>query len=125
MGDVHGLLSTADEVCGWTKRKCRHGETCWWDEGVRKALEDKKERFKEWKRDMSVEAKLEYKKANKSAKQSETIARKHAPDKLMKQMEVDASSKKIFKIAQQSMKDRKDVNGHECVRDRFGKLCID
>ena len=35
---------------------------------MRKTLEDKKDRFKEWKRDMSVEAKLEYKKAKKFCK---------------------------------------------------------
>ena len=30
----------------------------------------------------------------------------------------------MFKIAKQSMKDRKDVIGNGCIRDRFGKLCI-
>ena len=44
---------------------------------------------------------------------------------LIKVMEVDVSSKKSFKIAKQSMKDRKDVIGNRCVRDRFGKLCMD
>jgi hypothetical protein len=36
------VLAAADEVCGWTKSKCRHGETCWWDESVKWASEDKK-----------------------------------------------------------------------------------
>ena len=39
-------------------------------------------------------------------------------------MEVDLSSKKKFKIAKQSIKDRKDVMGNVCVRNRFDKLCI-
>ena len=119
------VLATADKVCGWTKGKCRHGETWWWDEGVRKVLEDKKERFREWKRDMTVEAKAEYKKAKKSAKQAVATAIKNASDTLMKEMEVDVSSKKMFKIAKQSRRDRKDVIGNGCVRDRFGKLCTD
>ena len=113
------MLATADKVCGWTKGKCRHGETWWWDEGVRKVLEDKKERFREWKRDMTVEAKAEYKKAKKSAKQAVATAMKNASDKLMKEMEVDVSSKKMFKIAKQSRRDRKDAIGNGCVRDRF------
>ena len=117
------VLTSADEVCGWTKGKCRHGETWWWDEGIRKALEEKKERFKEWRSDMSVAAKFEYKKAKKSAKRAVAIARKQATDKLMKEMEVDVSLKKMFRIAKQSVKDRKDVMGNGCVRDRFGKLC--
>jgi hypothetical protein len=43
------VLAAAGEVCGWTKGMCRHGETWWWDESVKRTLEDKKERFKEWK----------------------------------------------------------------------------
>ena len=62
-------------------------------------------RFKKWKRDMSVEAKLEYKKANKCAKQAVAITRKQASDKLMKEMEIDVSSKRTFKIAKQTMID--------------------
>ena len=61
---------------------------------------------KEWIRDMSVEARLEYKKAEKSAKQAAAVARKEASDKLMKKMEVDVSLRKMFKIAKQSMNDR-------------------
>jgi hypothetical protein len=57
------VLAAADEVCGWTKGNCRHGETWWWDEGVRGALDDKRERFKEWKRDKTADAK--YNKAKK------------------------------------------------------------
>jgi hypothetical protein len=45
------------------------------------------------------------------------------PDKLMKEMEVVVSLN-MFKIAKQSVKDRKDVIGNRCIRDRFGKLCI-
>ena len=74
-----------------------------------------KQRFKECKRDMSVEATLEYTKAKKSAKWAIAIARKQASDKLMKEMEVDVSLTKMFKIAMQSMKDRKDVLWNGCV----------
>ena len=42
------VLKVADEVCGWTKGRCRHGETWWWNENVRAAVEEKKARFKEW-----------------------------------------------------------------------------
>lgn len=125
------VLTTADEVCGWTKGKCRHGETWWWHEGVRMALEDKKKKFKEWKRKKGKqrkemeEAESEYKEAKKSAKRAVAIAMKEASDKLMKEMEADVSSKKMFKVARQSVKDRKDVIGNGCVRDKFGKLCVD
>jgi hypothetical protein len=118
------VLAAADEVCGWTKGKCRHGETWWWDEGVKRALEDKKEKFKEWKRDKTEDAKSKYNKAKKFAKRAVTIAMREASERLMKEMENDKSSKIMFKIAKQSMKDNKDVVGNGCVRDRSGKLCM-
>ena len=104
------VLDTADEVCGWTKGKGRHGETWWWDEDIRKVLEDKKERFRQWNKDRTVEAKSEYKKAKRSAKQAVAIAMKKASDKLMNEMEADESLK-MFRIAKQSIKDRKDMMG--------------
>jgi hypothetical protein len=112
------VLAAADEVCGWTKGKCRHGETWWWDESVKRALEDKKEKFKEWKRDKTADAKSKYNKAKKFAKRAVSIAMREASERLMKEMENDKSSKIMFKIAKQPMKDNKDVVGNGCVRDR-------
>jgi hypothetical protein len=118
------VLAAADEVCGWTKGKCRHGETWWWDESVKRAFEDKKEKFKEWKRDKMADAKSKYNKAKKFAKRAVSIAMREASERLMKEMENDKSSKIMLKIAKQSMKDNKDVVGNGCVRDRSGKLCM-
>jgi hypothetical protein len=118
------VLAAANEVCGWTKGKCRHGETWWWDESVKRALEDKKEKFKEWKRDKTAGAKSKYNMAQKFAKRAVSIAIREASERLMKEMENDRSSKIMFKIAKQSMKDNKDVVGNGCVRDRSGKLCM-
>ena len=42
------VVAAADEVCGWMKGKCKHGETWWWDESVREALGTKRTFFKEW-----------------------------------------------------------------------------
>jgi hypothetical protein len=109
------VLAAADEVCGWTKGKCRHGETWWWDESVKRALEDKKEKFKEWKRDKTADAKSKYNKAKKFAKRAVSTAMREASERLMKEMENDKSSKIMFKIAKQSMKDNKDVVGNGCV----------
>ena len=63
------VLKAADEVCGWTKGKCRHGETWWWNEKVRAAVE-KKTRFKEWLSDKSDVNRSKYNLAKKCAKRS-------------------------------------------------------
>jgi hypothetical protein len=90
----------------------------------KRALEDKKEKFKEWKRDKTADAKSKYNKAKKFAKRAVSIAMREASERLMKEMENDKSSKIMFKIAKQSMKDNKDVVGNGCFRDRSGKLCM-
>ena len=95
-----------------------------WDEDVQRALEDKRERFREWRKDKTADAKSKYNKAKKSAKRAVASAMKEASEKLMKEMEDDKRSKIMFKVAKQSMRDNKDVVGSGCVRDRSGKLCV-
>jgi hypothetical protein len=53
-----------------------------------------------------------------------SIAMREASERLMREMENDKSSKIMFKIAKQSVKDNKDFEGNGCVRDRSGKLCM-
>ena len=117
------VLAVADDVCGWTKGKPRHGETWWWDEGVKKALEEKRVTFKEWKRDKTADAKVKYSAAKKRAKRAVASAMKEASEKLMKEVEDDKSSRVMFKVAKQSVKDNKDIVGNGCIRNKFGRLC--
>ena len=117
------VLKAADEVCGWTKGKCRHGETWWWNEKVRDAVEDKKARFKEWLGDKTEDKKLNYNQAKKRAKKAVAVAMKEASDKLVKEMEDDKSSKVMFRAARQAVRERKDVVGTGCIRDELGKMC--
>ena len=41
-------------VCGVTKGKCRQRETWWWCDEVEKAVETKRQKFKEWKKAKDV-----------------------------------------------------------------------
>ena len=50
---------------------------------------------------------------------------KEASDSLVASMEVDKSSKVMFKMVKQTVRDSKDVIGSGCVRDRLGNLCVD
>jgi hypothetical protein len=117
------VLKVADEVCGWTKGRCRHGETWWWNENVRAAVEEKKARFKEWIRDRTEVNKLNYNRAKKCAKKAVAVAVKEASDKLVEEMESDKTSKVMFKAARQAVKDRKDVIGSGFIRNEMGKMC--
>ena len=44
------ITEVATTVCGITKGKCRQRETWWWCDEVEKAVESKKQKFKEWKK---------------------------------------------------------------------------
>ena len=44
------MTEVAATVCGVTKGKCRQRETWWWCDEVEKAVETKKQKFKEWKK---------------------------------------------------------------------------
>ena len=66
------MTEVAATVCGITKGKCRQKETWWWwcDE-VEKAVETKKQKFKEWKRAEECEKDVkqaEYKASRNEAK---------------------------------------------------------
>lgn len=50
------------------------------------------------------------------------MLRKEASNKQRKEMEVAVSSRNIFEIAKQAMKDRKEATGKGCVWDKCGKL---
>ena len=44
------MIEVATIVCGITKGKCRQRETWWWCDEVEKAVETKRQKFKEWKK---------------------------------------------------------------------------
>jgi hypothetical protein len=117
------VLKAADEVCGWTKGRCRHGETWWWNENVRAAVEEKKAKFKEWIKEKTDANKLSYNQAKRCAKKTVAVAVKEASDKLVKEMESDRTSKVLFKAARQAAKDGKDVIGTGYIRNEMGKMC--
>ena len=118
------MLEAADEVCGWTKGKCRHGETWWWGDSVKEAVDAKKRSFKEWRKDPTADTKAAYNMAKKRAKKAVASARNEASEKLMGELEADKSSSKIFKVAKQAVKDGTDVLGNGYVRDELGTLCV-
>ena len=44
------MTEVAATVCDVTKGKCRQRETWWWCDEVEKAVETKRQKFKEWKK---------------------------------------------------------------------------
>ena len=96
------MTEVAAMVCSVTKGKCRQRETWWWCDEVEKAVETKRQKFKEWKRAEEYEKDMkqaEYKASRNEAKRC--IARVQA--EVMKKQAETLDSKEgrqnIFRIA--------------------------
>ena len=49
------MMETAQDICGMTKRPCRHKETWWWNEEVAEAVREKKIMYGKWKKENTKE----------------------------------------------------------------------
>ena len=121
------MTEVAATVCGVTKGKCRQKETWWWCDEVEKAVETKKQKFKEWKNAEECEKvvkQAEYKALRNEAKRC--IARVQA--EVMKKQAETLDSKEgrqnIFRIGKQKKKERKDITGTNCLKGDNGELLV-
>ena len=124
------VLEAADEVCGWTKGKARRRVTWWWNEGLRKVIEDKKKKFKEMINEDTEESKAAYRGAKKEVKKAVSKAMEMETQKIVEDIEGNSSSagegkRKLFKLARQHAKEKRDIVGGQCIRDAHGTLCTD
>ena len=121
------MTEVAATVCGVTKGKCRQRATWWWCDEVEKAVETKKQKFKEWKKAEECEKNVkqaEYKASRNEAKRC--IARVQA--EVMKKQAETLDSKEgrqnIFRIGKQKKKERKDITGTNCLKGDNGELLV-
>ena len=64
----NGALKACDELCGKTKARGDWGNTWWWNEQVKDAINRKKKAFKLWCKNRSAENKNKYRKARNETK---------------------------------------------------------
>jgi hypothetical protein len=124
------MLEAADEVCGWTKGKARRRVTWWWNEGLRKVIEDKKNKFKKMIGENTEESKAAYKTAKKQVKKAVAKAMEMATQKIVEDIDGNSTTagdgkRKLFKMARQQAKEKRDIMGGQCIRDAHGTLCTD
>ena len=111
------MTEVAATVCGVTKCKCRQRETWWWCDEVEKAVETKKQKSKEWKKDEVCEKDMnqaEYKASRNEAKRC--IARVQA--------ETLDSKEGRQRIGKQKKKERQDITGTNCLKGDNGELLV-
>ena len=116
------VLKATEKTCGWTKGKRRHGETWWWNENVKQAIDDKKRAYKDMLKEKTDSAREEYKIKKKEAKRAVAIAKREETLEVMDELSKDKSSGRLYKISKQMKQERVDVVGCKCIKDESGKL---
>ena len=104
------ITEVAATVCGVTKGKCRQREAWWWCDEVEKAVETKKQKFKEWKKAEECEKDVkqaEYKALRNEAKRCIAGIQSEVMKKQAETLDSKEGRQNIFRIAKQKKKERK------------------
>ena len=117
----NGVLKACDELCGKTKARGDRGNTWWWNEQVKDAIDQKKKAFKLWCTNRSAENKNKYRKArNKTKKVIAKAMRQEA-----KEMNVLCTKPNdVFKFVKFMTKEGRDIDGGGCMKDKNGRLVV-
>ena len=108
--ETAGLIrSCGEEVCGRSSGKKKPGlESWWWNEETERAVREKEDRLKIWKRTGEDDDRNEYKRAKGAAKKVVARVKAEAIEELYANLETSEGQKDIYRIA--------------AARDRAGKV---
>ena len=118
----NGVLKACDDLCGKTKGRRDQGNTWWWNEQVKEAIDRKKKAFKTWCKNRTAENKSNYRKARKRTKKVVAKAMKQAAEEEMKVLY--NKSNNVFKLVKFMRKDGKDKNSGGGMKDKDGRLVV-
>ena len=114
----NGVLQACDELCGKTKARGDRGNTWWWNEQVKDAIDRKKKAFKLWCTNRSEENK--YRKArNETKKVIAKTMRQEAEEGMLCTEPND-----VFKFVKFMRKEGRDIDGGGCMKDKDGRLVV-
>ena len=117
------ILEACKDTCGETSgRRGRERETWWWCEEVQRAVSEKKAAYVEWQRSGTAEDEATYRARNKDAKRAVAIAKQSALDTLSENLQTTEGRRKMFAIAKQLKKDKKDIIGGYFVKGANGEI---
>ena len=114
------MLQACDEVCGKKKNIKSHGNTWWWNEEVKEAIQQKKVAYKMMCKNEVEENKAKYEHVkNQTKKVVANSMRKEAEKDLTK---LNKELNNIYTLVKFMKKDGKDIEGGRCMRGKDGKL---
>ena len=122
---TNAVLDSAKEICGETKGgRQRYRETWWWNEEVQGAIKEKKMAYKRWQKRRTEEAHEQYRVKRRQAKRAVAIAKDRAWKEWSEYLKTRGGRAKIFRIAKQMKKERKDIVGAKYIKDENGTLKV-
>ena len=123
---ISAVVETAKEVCGESRGKRHHERTLWWwCEKVQQAIKEKKEAYKVWQGERTEDSKRSYREKKSRARREVAVAKRQAWEQWSQNINTAEGRKKMFRIAKQVKKYRKDVVGARYTKDEAGNLQVD
>ena len=120
------MLQACEKTCGRTKgKRGLERETWWWSEDVERSIEEKKLAYKVWQGSLLEADKHRYRVINNRVKKEVQKAKDAAWRSWSGDLNTDDGRNKMFKLAQQMKKDKKDVLGANFVRDGQGNIMVE
>ena len=117
------VAQVCKDLCGVTSgKRGRERETWWWNESVQQAIANKKAAFKIWQRSNSSEDRELYRDKNREAKRAVALAKRQALDEWCGNLDSAEGKKKMFAMAKQLKKDKKDIVGGYFVKNKDGDI---
>ena len=120
--DKKRVLHACDELCGKTKGRGDRGNTWWWNEQVRGAIDRKKKAFNLWCTNRSMESKINCRKARNETKKVIAIAMKQEAEEEMNVLCTKPND--VFKFVKFMRKEGKDKDGGGCLKGKDKGLVV-
>ena len=124
--ETSGLIrSCEEEVCGRSYGKKKPGqESWWWNEETEKAVSEKEDRLKMWKRTGEDDDRNEYKRAKGAAKKVVARVKADAIEELYANLETSDVQKDIYRIAAARDRAGKDIGHMRTIKSATGDVLM-
>ena len=124
--ETAGLIrSCGEEVCGRSSGKKKPGlESWWWNEETEKAVREKEDRLKMWKRTGQHYDRNEYKRAKGAAKKVVARVKAEAIEELYANLETSEGQKDIYRIAAARDRAGKDIGQMRTIKSATGDVLM-
>ena len=124
--ETAGLIrSCGEEVCGRSSGKKKPGlESWWWNEETEKAVREKEDRLKMWKRTGEDDDRNEYKRAKGAAKKVVARLKAEAIEELYANLETSEGQKDIYRIAAARDRAGKDIGQMRTIKSATGDVLM-